>query len=96
VENVPGKLVATALEPSVTAIISAVNEMQSDLPPDLAEDVVRGKIRLTGGGSLLPGLVDRIEAAAAIPAVVVDDPIRCIVRGAAEILEHGGGPVTPG
>jgi len=31
----------------------------------------------------------RIEAAAGIPALVVDDPLRCVVRGAAEILEHG-------
>jgi actin-like ATPase involved in cell morphogenesis len=27
--------------------------------------------------------------ATGIPAVVVDDPLRCVVRGAAEILEHG-------
>jgi rod shape-determining protein MreB len=96
VENVSGQLVATALESPVAAIISAVQEMQSDLPPDLAEDVVRGKIRLAGGGALLPGLASRIEASAAIPVVVVDDPLRCVVRGAAEILEHGGGPVTAG
>jgi rod shape-determining protein MreB len=51
--------------------------------------VVRGKIRLAGGGALLPGLASRIEMATSIPAVVVDDPLRCVVRGAAEILEHG-------
>jgi rod shape-determining protein MreB and related proteins len=51
--------------------------------------VVRGKIRLAGGGALLPGLADRIEAAAGIPALVVTEPLRCVVRGAAEILEHG-------
>ena len=95
-ETIPGKLVASALEPAVTAIISAVQDMQSDLLPDLAEDVVRGKIRMTGGGALLPGLAARIEVAAGIPVAVVDDPLRCIVRGAAEILEHGGGPVTAG
>jgi rod shape-determining protein MreB len=96
VENVPGKLVAAALEGPVAAITSAVEDMQSDLPPDLAEDVVRGKIRLSGGGALLPGLASRIEASASIPVVVVDDPLRCVVRGAAEILERGGGPATAG
>ena len=50
---------------------------------------MRGKIRLAGGGALLPGLAYRIEATSGIPAVVVDDPLRCVVRGAAEILEHG-------
>jgi hypothetical protein len=51
---------------------------------------VRGKIRLAGGGSLLPGLAARIETAAGIGAVLVEDPLRCVVRGAAEILERPG------
>ena len=91
VEHVPGRLVARALEHIVRAIVDSVQEMLSDIPPNLAEDVVRGKIRLAGGGALLPGLADRIEAATGIPAVVVDDPLRCVARGAAEILEHGDG-----
>jgi rod shape-determining protein MreB and related proteins len=91
VEHVPGRLVARALEHIVRAIVDSVQEMLSDIPPNLAEDVVHGKIRLAGGGALLPGLADRIEAATGIPAVVVDDPLRCVARGAAEILEHGDG-----
>jgi rod shape-determining protein MreB len=90
IEDVPGRLVAGALEHSVVAIIDSVQEMLSDIPPNLAEDVVRGKIRLAGGGALLPGLASRIEAATGIPVLIVDDPLRCVVRGAAEILEHGG------
>ena len=38
---------------------------------------------------LLPGLVARIESSADIGAVGVDDPLRCVIRGAAEILERG-------
>jgi hypothetical protein len=64
--------------------------MLSDIPAGLAEDVVRGKIRLAGGGALLPGLAARIETAAGIGAVLVEDPLRCVVRGAAEILERSG------
>ncbi len=90
IEDVPARLVAEALEHSVVAIIDSVQEMLSDIPPNLAEDVVRGKIRLAGGGALLPGLASRIEAATGIPVLIVDDPLRCVVRGAAEILEHGG------
>ncbi|HEY9245097.1 MAG TPA: rod shape-determining protein [Streptosporangiaceae bacterium] len=91
VEHVPGRLIARALEHIVTSMVDCVQEMLSDIPPNLAEDVVRGKIRLAGGGALLPGLASRIEAATDIPVVVVDDPLRCVVRGAAEILEHGDG-----
>lgn len=91
VEHIPGRLIARALEHIITSIVDCVQEMLSDIPPNLAEDVVRGKIRLAGGGALLPGLASRIEAATDIPVVVVDDPLRCVVRGVAEILEHGDG-----
>ena len=89
-EYIPGSLVAAALEPTVATIAAAVHEMLSDIPAGLAEDVVRGKIRLAGGGALLPGLANRIEIAGGIGAVVVEDPLRCVVRGAAEILERKG------
>jgi rod shape-determining protein MreB and related proteins len=89
VEYVPGRLVAEALDHTVAAIADSAQEMLSDIPPNLAEDVVRGKIRLAGGGALLPGLANKIEAVADIPAFVVDDPLRCVIRGAAEVLEHG-------
>ena len=87
-EFVPGTLVASALEPIVAAIAGAVHEMLSEIPAGLAEDVVRGKVRLAGGGSLLPGLASRIENAAGIGTVLVEDPLRCVVRGAAEMLER--------
>ena len=89
VEYIPGRLVAEALGNTVAAIADSAQEMLSDIPPNLAEDVVRGKIRLAGGGALLPGLASKIEAVADIPAFVVDDPLRCVIRGAAEILERG-------
>jgi rod shape-determining protein MreB and related proteins len=98
-EYVPGGLVATALEPIVAAIAGAVHEMLSEIPAGLAEDVVRGKVRLAGGGALLPGLASRIETAAGIGAVLVEDPLRCVVRGAAEMLERkdlGRKDVGPG
>jgi len=85
---VPASVIAAALTQPITMIADSVEAMLSDIPPNLAEDVVRGKIRLAGGGALLPGLAARIEAAAGIPTAVVDDPLRCVVRGAAEILQR--------
>ena len=91
VQHISAKLVAAAIEPTVAAIASEVERVLSDIPPNLAEEVVRGKIRLAGGGALLPGLAYRIETAADIAAVVVDDPLRCVIRGAGRILEAGRG-----
>jgi rod shape-determining protein MreB len=88
-EFVPGGLVTAALDPIVASISGTVHDMLSEIPAGLAEDVVRGKVRLAGGGSLLPGLASRIETVAGIGTVVVEDPLRCVIRGAAEILERG-------
>ena len=44
----------------------------------------------------LPGLAGRIETAAGIGAVLVEDPLRCVVRGAAEMLERKKDKTRPG
>jgi rod shape-determining protein MreB and related proteins len=94
-ERIPGWLVAEALDHVVAAIVEAVQAVLSELPPDLADDVARGGIMLTGGGGLLLGLAARIDASTGIRTHLAEDPLRCVVRGAAEILAHGeglGGP----
>jgi rod shape-determining protein MreB len=96
VEQVPADLVATALEPAVAVIASTVQEVLSDIPSGIAEDVVRGKVRLAGGGALLPGIASRIEAMAEIGVVVAEDPLRCVLRGAATMLENTGKQGVPG
>jgi rod shape-determining protein MreB len=95
IEKVPGDLVAAALEPVVSAIGATVQAVLSDIPAGLAEDVVRGQVRLSGGGALLPGLAERIAELAGIGVVVADDPLRCVVRGAAAMLTAGGAPGVP-
>ena len=38
-------------------------------------------VYLTGGGSSLKGLKDRIEAAIGIPVIIPEAPSDCVVRG---------------
>lgn len=90
IEKVPADLVAAAIEPVVLAIGTTVQRVISDMPVGLAEDVVRGKVRLSGGGALLPGLADRLGDVAGIDVVTADDPLRCVVRGAAALLASEG------
>jgi len=65
----------------------------SDIPPNLAEDVVRGKIRLAGGGALLPGLASK-DRGGDRKSPLSWSTTRCgaWVRGAADILERDNGP----
>jgi rod shape-determining protein MreB len=92
IEKVPGELVAGALGPVVSAIGTTVHRVLSDIPAGLAEDVVRGQVRLSGGGALLPGLADRLAEVAGIGVTIAEDPLRCVVRGAAAMLAAGSTP----
>lgn len=96
IEKVPADLVASALEPIVSAIGDTLQGVLSDIPAGLAEDVVRSQVSLSGGGALLPGLADRLAEVAGIGVVVAEDPLRCVVRGAAAmLLSPGGRPPYP-
>ena len=92
IEKVPGELVAGALGPVVSAIGTTVHRVLSDIPAGLAEDVVRGQVRLSGGGALLPGLADRLAEVSGIGVTIAEDPLRCVVRGAAAMLAAGSTP----
>ena len=85
-EKVPGDLVAAAIEPVVSAIGNTVHGVLSDIPAGLAADVVHGDVRVSGGGALLPGLADRLGEVTGLGVVVAEDPLRCVVRGAAAML----------
>lgn len=95
IEKVSADLVASALGPVISAIGVTVQNVLSDIPAGLAEDVVRGQVRLSGGGALLPGLADRLAELAGIGVVVAEDPLRCVVRGAAAMIAAGGAPGVP-
>lgn len=86
-ELVPGELVAAALEHVVALIVDAIQELLSGSPPDLADEAACGGIRLAGGGALLLGLAERVERSIGVATAVADDPLRCVVRGAARILD---------
>ncbi|HVT69803.1 MAG TPA: rod shape-determining protein, partial [Trebonia sp.] len=94
-EKVPADLVAGAIEPVVSAISVTVENVLSDIPAGLAEDVFRGQVRLCGGGALLPGLAARLGDLAGMGVVVAEDPLRCVVRGAAAMLAAGAAPGVP-
>jgi rod shape-determining protein MreB len=96
VEKIDGNLVAAAIDPIISAMSVTVHEILSDIPSGLAEDVVRGKVRLCGGGALLPGLASRLETITEMGVLVVDDPLRCVVRGAAALLEKDANDGVPG
>lgn len=76
-----------ALAPVVNEIIEAIDESVEEIPPELIGDVLEQGIALAGGGALLTGIDKAISEAIKMPVWVVDDPLTCVVRGAAKLLD---------
>ena len=76
-----------AINEPVTAIIEAVKQALSMTLPELSADIYDKGIILTGGGSLLRGLDERIRKETGLSVNVIDDPMTCVCKGAARILE---------
>ena len=59
-------------------------------PPELASDIYRKGLYLTGGGALLRGLADRLHKKTGLPVFVAEDPLRAVVRGTGIALKNIG------
>ena len=77
-----------ALTGSVGAIAEAVRQTIEITPPELVADLMTQGIALAGGGALLAGLDRRISQETKFPVYVAEDPLTCVVRGCAEVLEE--------
>lgn len=67
---------------------TARNVLEST-PPELAADVAKNGILLTGGGSMLRGLAGYIAGELHVDVAIAPDPINCVARGTAASLTLG-------
>ncbi|HEX7118211.1 MAG TPA: rod shape-determining protein [Longimicrobiales bacterium] len=79
--------VREAIREPVQQIVDAVIRALEKSPPELAADIVDRGIVLAGGSAMLGGLDRLIARAAGVPVRVAEDPMTCVVRGAARIVE---------
>jgi len=77
-----------ALNESVETIVEAVKVALERTPPELASDILDRGIVLTGGGSMLKSLDQRMIEDTSLPVHVAEDPLTCVVRGCGKILEN--------
>ena len=72
-------------------MIDSIKEIIESTPPELAGDMLKQGIHLSGGGALLRGLDNLIERETSVETKIIDDPLTASVRGlgfVAENLEH--------
>lgn len=76
-----------AVEEPVRAIVEAVLLALERTPPELSSDILERGIILTGGGSLLKGLDERLRKETNLPVNLAEDPLTAVVRGVGKVLE---------
>ena len=92
-EGLPETIVVTskdiedALRHDIKKIIEATKQILEKTPPELCADIKDKGIILTGGGSLIDGLVDYLRKELKIPVFISDNPLTNIAEGTGIILE---------
>lgn len=79
--------VRRALDRPVEQIISAIRDVMAITPPELAGDIMKSGITLTGGGAMLSGLAEKVEREIQIPTAVSQNPLQAVALGALKALE---------
>ena len=84
--HITAEEVREALEPILGEIVTGVRRMVEDAQPEAVADIFYSGIILTGGGSLLKGIKDRLQTELKLRATMPEDPITTVVIGAGMLL----------
>jgi len=77
-----------AIEEPVSAIVDAVKVTLDKTPPELAADIMEQGIVLAGGGALLLGLPERLQAETGMPMKIAPNPLYAVAIGSGQSLEE--------
>ena len=86
--TVTSKDVEEALKDNIKKIITSVKSVLEKTPPELAADISNKGIILTGGGSLIDGLVEKLRKELKVPVFISDNPLTNVVEGTGILLEN--------
>ncbi|MGC8856694.1 MAG: rod shape-determining protein, partial [Anaerolineae bacterium] len=76
-----------ALNGSVQVILDTIRDVLDEVPPEIVADLMDVGICLAGGGALLQGLAERLSDELHLRVWVAEDPLTCVVRGAAMVFD---------
>ena len=77
-----------ALREPCRAILAAIKWVLERTPPELAADIMRGGIHLTGGGAQLFAMDQYIATELGIPVLIAKEPEDCTVMGLGYLVEN--------
>ena len=70
----------------ILVIVDHIRQAIEECPPELAGDVMERGILLCGGGALLQGMDQRLQAETGVPVNLADQPLECVALGAGQML----------
>ena len=79
--------VAEALAEPIGDLAEFIRRTIEELPPDIAAGIEKRGIYMTGGGALLDRLDHEFTRRVGIAVHRTEDPLRCVVKGTAMVLE---------
>lgn len=85
--EIPTKLVVESLEEHFNTIVDNVKVILERTPPELAADIYRHGIYLTGGASQVSHLADRIAAGTGLTVNIAAEPLTSVASGLAKIIK---------
>ena len=77
-----------AIDKSISKVEDAIMKALESTPPELAADIYKTGLYLTGGGALLRGLDKRLSQKTKLPVHIAEDPLRAVVRGTGIALKN--------
>ncbi len=82
------KEVRKSIDTSIMQIENAIIETLSEIPPEISSDIYSTGILLTGGGSMLRGLDERLSKVTELPVHLGDHPLKAVVKGSSKVLKN--------
>lgn len=89
--SITSEEVRNAMTDTLLQIVDAIRSTLEKTPPELSADIIDSGITLTGGTALLRGLAELIAEETGMPVTIAQNPLDCVVLGAAKRLESDNG-----
>ena len=86
--EIPTKLVEESLEEHFNTIVDNIRLILERTPPELAADIFRHGIYLTGGASQISHLAERIANGTGLKVNIAENPLQSVVLGLAKIINE--------
>lgn len=86
--SINSNMISDAIREQSIAIVRLVKSTLEVAPPEICADILDNGITLTGGGSLIGGMVQMLQSNIGVPIKIAKDPQDAVINGLARIIDE--------